>query len=207
MEAIGDLSRINFAISEYEKKYGRLPPAYVVNADGKPAHSWRVLILEFLDPDLFRQYDFREAWDSPRNRQIASRIPKCYCCSEIAARSGNFSTRFVVISGEGTLFDSSRSVSRIDLRDDLVVTLLVVESVNSKIHWMEPRDLALATASIQPGNSAIPGISTERLGGPAALFADGSRRFLSQSLDQSEIRALATVYPGKEIDPETLQKR
>ena len=52
-------------------EYGVLPPAYVADASGRPMHSWRVLILPFLDQQsLYNQYDFREPWDGPHNIKL-----------------------------------------------------------------------------------------------------------------------------------------
>ena len=37
------------------------PPAYLADRDGKPMHSWRVLILPFLEQqELYRAYHFDE---------------------------------------------------------------------------------------------------------------------------------------------------
>ena len=33
----------------YESVYHTLPPAYLTDAEGKPMHSWRVLILPYLE--------------------------------------------------------------------------------------------------------------------------------------------------------------
>ena len=34
-------------------------------------HSWRVLLLPYLDrSDLYKAYDFTEPWDGPNNRKL-----------------------------------------------------------------------------------------------------------------------------------------
>ena len=44
------------------------PPAVIFGPDGKPWHSWRVLILPYLEEnELYNAYDFSQPWDSPRN--------------------------------------------------------------------------------------------------------------------------------------------
>jgi predicted RNA-binding Zn-ribbon protein involved in translation (DUF1610 family) len=51
--------QILLAIHNYHDTYGQLPPAYIPDADGKPMHSWRVLILPFIEQlHLYNQYDF-----------------------------------------------------------------------------------------------------------------------------------------------------
>ena len=51
----------------YEASRGKLPPR-VVYKDGVPMHSWRVLILPFLDEQaLYDLYRFDEPWNGPNN--------------------------------------------------------------------------------------------------------------------------------------------
>jgi hypothetical protein len=58
-----NLKQIGLALNSYHDQYHCFPPAYVAGADGKPMHSWRVLLLPFFeDPTLgklYQQYDFR----------------------------------------------------------------------------------------------------------------------------------------------------
>jgi hypothetical protein len=44
-----NLKQIALALLTYETVYHALPPAYTVDADGKPLHSWRTLILPYLE--------------------------------------------------------------------------------------------------------------------------------------------------------------
>ena len=63
------LQNIRVALRMYQNDYGTLPPAVVYDSQGRPAHSWRVLILPYLGrTDLYRRYWFSEPWDSERNR-------------------------------------------------------------------------------------------------------------------------------------------
>ncbi|MFZ1936339.1 MAG: DUF1559 domain-containing protein [Thermoguttaceae bacterium] len=40
-----NLKQIAVAMLSYENRYGCFPPAYIPDKNGKPMHSWRVLIL------------------------------------------------------------------------------------------------------------------------------------------------------------------
>ena len=54
---------------------------YVADATGRPMHSWRVLILPFLEQQsLYEQYDFREPWDGPNNIQLLGNMPDVFSC-------------------------------------------------------------------------------------------------------------------------------
>src|SRR5579872_1042254 len=62
-QCANNLKMIGLALAQYESQYGRFPPAYIADADGKPMHSWRVLILPYLDEEsLYSEYDFSEPW-------------------------------------------------------------------------------------------------------------------------------------------------
>ena len=43
------LNQIGLALHTYHDAYGSFPPAFVRGPDGRPWHSWRVLILPYLD--------------------------------------------------------------------------------------------------------------------------------------------------------------
>jgi hypothetical protein len=64
------LHEVAFAVSKYNQKHGHLPPR-IVYKDGVAMHSWRVLILEDWQPQLFAQYRLSEPWNSPHNSQLA----------------------------------------------------------------------------------------------------------------------------------------
>ena len=70
--ACGDnLKHIAMALHKYRQANGCFPPAYIADKNGKPMHSWRVLILPYLDQDaLYKAYDFTEPWDGPTNKKL-----------------------------------------------------------------------------------------------------------------------------------------
>ncbi|MEZ6062675.1 MAG: DUF1559 domain-containing protein [Planctomycetaceae bacterium] len=58
--SLANLKQIGLALLNYHDIHGSYPPAYIAGDDGRPAHSWRVLILPFIDNQpLYDQYDFR----------------------------------------------------------------------------------------------------------------------------------------------------
>ena len=68
----GRLRQIALALQCYHDVYKSFPPAYVADETGKPMHSWRVLILPFLEQKaLYDQYRFDEPWDGPNNGKLA----------------------------------------------------------------------------------------------------------------------------------------
>ena len=64
-----NMKQIVLALLAYEADHGQFPPAYIADENGKPMHSWRVLILPYLaEKSIYDAYDFTEPWDGPNNR-------------------------------------------------------------------------------------------------------------------------------------------
>src|SRR5215469_7479799 len=73
------LKQIGLALHLYHDIYGRLPPTVKCDNEGQPLYSWRVLLLPFLEQDhLYKQFNLDETWDSPHNKPLVEKIPKCY---------------------------------------------------------------------------------------------------------------------------------
>lgn len=67
------------AVANYHDANGRYPPPCVAGPDGRPWHSWRVLVLPYVEQsDLHEAYSFAEPWDGPNNRKLAGRMPRLF---------------------------------------------------------------------------------------------------------------------------------
>ena len=135
---------IALALHIYHDQYKEFPPAHIDDADGKPMHSWRVLILPFLEQgNLYAKYRFDEPWDGPNNRQLLESIPPMYSCP---AQTNSPYTDYVAVVGPDTVWPGATSRKLTDIADPQDQTLLFVESAEPRILWMEPRDLAYEEA-------------------------------------------------------------
>lgn len=141
-------------MEDYYKDYGRFPPAYILGDDGTPAHSWRILLLEYLEPELFAQYRFDQPWNSPENKKLESKMPRFYACPADSTALNKWQTNYFVVVGPGTPFPGMKSSNLEDMKTK-DSTILLVESTGQGIHWMEPRDLTLENFGLgdQSGNN------------------------------------------------------
>ena len=65
MTCCGHMSQLTLAFLVYHEVHGSFPPAYTVDENGKPLHSWRVLILPFIEQKaLYDKIRLDEPWDS-----------------------------------------------------------------------------------------------------------------------------------------------
>jgi hypothetical protein len=195
------LKQIALALQSYHEAYGCFPPAYLADSRGRPVHSWRVLILPFIDEaTLYNSYNFAEPWDGPRNSRLARSKPETFACPNGRDAWGqSFRTNYLAVAGPGTAFPGCRPASVRDVRDGAAQTIMVAESANTGIHWMEPRDLDVGAMSFVINDPSRPSISSPDPKGPHVSFVDGSRRELSPSLAPETVRALTTISGGEPV--------
>lgn len=201
-----NLAGICTAMFEYHDKYGHLPPAYILGADGKPAHSWRVLLLEFIDQKaLLNQYNFKEPWNGPNNRKLADKMPRQYRVAGHADKRNKLLTSYVVLVGKKSAFPGDKTVKLADITDGREITILVAEAEGFDINWMEPRDWDIDTFPIALGDVKTPGFSSHNRAGPSIALADGNRVVLGLRAPVAQLRAMGTIAGDEKVDLKLLE--
>jgi hypothetical protein len=153
----GQMMQVALALLNYHDVYKSFPPAFVADKDGKPMHSWRVLVLPFMEcDDIYKAYKFDEPWDGPNNRRLASKIPSVYQCPGHIARygSGRHETQYLAVVGPETVWPGTSSTKLSDVKDKHAHTILFLEVHGQGVHWMEPRDVTMQEAIELLGPSA-----------------------------------------------------
>jgi hypothetical protein len=188
------------AVANYHEAFGSFPPAFVADRDGKPIHSWRVLILPYLgQEELYKAYSFAEPWDGPNNRKLADRIGQIY--HRFGLDSSHVeTTSFVAVVGPETAWPGARALRMNDLGDGSSTTLMVVEVPDGRFRWMEPTDLEFERMSYRINDGSGRGLGS-RLGGARVVFADGTVRTLPDSFDPNRLRAMLTANGREPIEP------
>ena len=196
-----NLKQIALAMHNYHDVNGCFPPAYFADEDGKPMHSWRVLLLPYLEQQaLYNQYNFDEPWDSPANQRIASTIVPVYRCPS-DPNPASPQTSYVMIVGPGTISDGTESTSLQDIADGSSNTLMVIEATGTGIGWTDPRDLDATKITFEVNEPTGGEIESQHPGGAQCALCDGSVRFLSEFTDPEEVRAMTTIAGGEAVDP------
>ncbi len=136
-----NLSSIGSAMYEYHNKYGCFPSSRTVRGNMKLEHSWRVLLLEFIDPKTFNEYCFDDAWNSPSNQRLENKMPSCYACpADIGGKQQHRASYFVAV-GPNTVFSDLTTIHLDDITTPHSETVLILESTGYGVHWMQPSDL------------------------------------------------------------------
>ena len=140
------MKEIALALHNYHQVNGCFPPAYVADKNGRPMHSWRVLILPYLDYDpLYKAYNFNEPWDGPNNKKLLAARPRVYACpsDEHARMQGATETSYVAVVGANAAWAGEKTRRFDDFHGAMSSTIMVVEVADAGINWSEPKDLSL----------------------------------------------------------------
>jgi len=191
-----NLKQIGLALHNYHDTYGSLPPAYTVDADGNRLHSWRTLILPFLEEGpLYERIDLSKPWDDPANAEVfkTARIA-VYACPSTELQ--DLQTTYVAVVGPETSFPGSEGRPFDTIEDGLSNTLFVFETDHEHaVPWMEPVDAEPDQFIEFSKNPDV----LAHTGGMQALIGDGSVHFISQELPTAMRQALLTVAGSEEM--------
>lgn len=193
----GHCKQLSVALHCYHDAYGSFPPAYVTDSTGKPMHSWRVLLLPFIEEhSLYQRYNFNEPWNGPNNRLLAAEMPRTYGCPSAHGHQAGDETNYVVVVGAGTAWPGAQSVSLDQVTDSKSETLLFVEVQGSGISWMEPRDLDITSLpqAINPRGKL--GISSWHPGKANVSAVDSTIDVLNRETTPQELRSRLTIAAG-----------
>jgi hypothetical protein len=209
MQCANNLKSIGLALHAYHDQFDSLPPANVCDESGKPMHSWRVLLLPYLEQSeaasLYKKYDFSEPWDGPNNIKLAPAITALYQCPE-ETHLGASGVSYVAVVGRKTMWPGAKELRFPDVKDGLSNTIMVVEVAGSGIQGSEPRDLNYGQLVLQINSPAGGGISS--LHGKTwhsdancvqLLFGDGSVHPLSNDLKPATLKLLLEINDGQPI--------
>jgi hypothetical protein len=225
--SVNHLRQIGLALHNFHANYDQFPPAVIQGPDGKPWHSWRVLLLPYLEQiAVYNQYRFDEPWDGPNNIKLLDRMPDVFR-DPIHGDAPTRFTHYAALVGEATAFPPSGAILRHanapvplplgrgsagstglrDMTDGSSNTIVVAPvAPDRQIPWTKPEDIAVGSGLPglgRPGGIAAPYLARVGPDGHRAapvLFADGAVRALTDTIDPEVLAALATRAGGEVID-------
>ncbi len=188
---------IEVAMECYCQDHGCYPPQYLTDRHGRPAHSWRVLLLPYLGyGGLYCRYHFDEPWNGPYNRLLATEMPEEYRSPFLG--SGLTITQYVGIAGEGTPWRGAAPLRAKDLeRGESDPLIWYVEAANSDINWMEPRDIPLEQALVGINVPGGRGVQSNYPDGLPAQMKPSGCRWIPPDIAPGRHRAMLTVGPKR----------
>ena len=200
--------QLTLALLNYEDVHGTFPPAYVTDKNGKPMHSWRVLILPYLGRnDLYQAYDFDEPWDGPNNSKLAAIPLEFFKCP--SSKGAMTDTNYMAVIRPRTAWPDGKGSKAADFRDGMSKTIMLVEVHDRVVNWMEPRDLSLDEAvammsatdlpETKGGHQAGDTYFYRRTGGLGHIvgYADGHVEFLQFGVPADAVAERLTIDGGE----------
>jgi prepilin-type N-terminal cleavage/methylation domain-containing protein len=183
-----NLKQIALALQNYEEVFHCLPPAYTVDADGKPLHSWRTLILPYLEQKpLYDTIDLTKAWDDPANKSAYETAVSVYRCPS-ANLSGTKTTYLAPVSAGSCLQAARpRTLAEITDKHDLVLLVFEVDAEHA-VHWMEPTD-AKEQLILSFGEAR----QLDHPGGTQAAFVSGRIQYIGKQTKPAVLAALISA--------------
>jgi len=199
-QCLNNMKQIGLAMLNYESDNGCFPPAYIPDEDGNPMHSWRVLLLPYMEhKPLYDMYNFDEPWDSPQNQALADLMPEVFRCASEASDNPS-DTSYVMVVGPGCISDGPKANSIRDFHDGTSNTLILVESAGSGINWLEPRDWDTEVSNFFVHDGDGQGPESDHPGVVNVVFADGSVQSLDAGTDPEQLKAMTTIAGGEAVD-------
>ncbi len=190
------LKQIGLALHNYHDTFNAFPPAFTVDASGKPLHSWRTLILPFIDQsELYKKIDLSKPWDDPANEAAFKTSIQAYRCPSTNGPPSH-TTYMAVVTPNSCLRPAEPRLMS-EITDDHGKTIMVIEvDTDQAVHWMSPKD---ASESLVLGIG--PKTKHAHAGGCQALFVDGSIRFLGEGSPAADRLALISIAGNEQVDP------
>lgn len=192
VQCSNNIKQIALALHNYEAANGSLPPAYTVDSSGQPLHSWRTLILPYIEQQaLYERIDLTKPWDDPVNLPFSELVIETYRCPSTNLAPGL--TTYVAVVDPSAIFSGPTGTKFADVKDGLSNTLLVAEvDQQQAVQWMSPDDCSLASF-IQNGHQS------SHVGGCNCAWADGAVIFHSQNSQPSDMEAIVTKDGGEVV--------
>ena len=206
MQCTSGPKQLALALHNYHGQYHSFPPAYTTDTEGKPLHSWRVLLLPYYieNQQLYNEIRLDEPWDSPHNSQFHDQMPRIYHCpSRANAETTKGLTPFQMIIGPDTISNGPNCTKLSDITRDKGDTLLLVEASVS-VPWMKPVDLpqsalqnGVVSSVSRRGQPVVQGIGSphyhqehffgRRITGANVAMVDGSCEFFTTEMTPEEL--------------------
>lgn len=195
-----NMKSLGAALLKYHEVKGHFPPVWTTDAEGKPLHSWRVLILPYLAEDglyedLYNAIKLDEPWDSAHNQQFHTKMPMLYRCP--ASRlANNMTTSYSLIVGENAFPQGPETLKLADVTDPHATTIMMVER-SAPVVWMKPDDISEEIAT--KGVHVERGIGSNHMNGVLHVyFFDGTLRVIRGKPPEEIFKGLITINGGED---------
>jgi prepilin-type N-terminal cleavage/methylation domain-containing protein/prepilin-type processing-associated H-X9-DG protein len=216
-----NLRQIGIACHHYHGDYGTLPPGGIEwRPPGniiKRQLAWSAFLLPYLEQDnLSKQLDFSQPFDASVNATAAAQVVTLYLCptsrrigKQVQGRGacdygGIFGERITSPNNppKGVMI-YDRAFRLTDIRDGATNTLMISEDCGFLDgQWINGRNVFDQAFAINKAPPFENDIRSDHPQGANGLFADGSARFLPETMSLNVLAAICTRSGGEVVSDE-----
>lgn len=182
------------ALHNYHVVCDGFPIAYTQDDSGRRLHSWRMLIVPYIEAsNLYDETDFSKPWDDPVNQLDPNREFRVFQCPSTILPTHH--TIYLGLVGEEHVFHPDACHTLTEITDGPSNTVMVAEAAtDNAVHWRSPQDMNADDFASLTDES-----QTAHNGGLQILMADGAVRFITLNTSPDLRKALTTIAAGDEV--------
>ena len=217
-KSVNNLKQLGLAMHGYYDTKKSCPPAASYDSHGKPLLSWRVLFLQYLDSDLYKEFHLDEPWDSEHNRKLIDRMPDVFRSPLSNVKDAGRTTYLLPVDSKhfvggrevvkpakpgesppdvsNALFFGGRKGGTFQqITDGTSNTIMIVEADDAHaVIWTRPDDLTVDL------DDPLKGLENKATGGFNSAYFDGSVRFIPNTMSKKNLRATLTPAGGEVVE-------
>ena len=214
-----NIRNVGLSVLAYVDRIGHFPDGRCPNDDIGPAErlSWYAPILPYIDEqERSSALEMDQPWDVGENGELAlSRVSLLLCPNQAAVAAGSPEpTSYIGIAGLGVdapllpksdrragIFGYDRQVKLADITDGAAHTMVLVETGRVIGSWLQGGPATVR--GLDPAQKPYIGPGRQfggmHRGGAFVGFADGSVRWVSETVDPVIFEALSTMAGGERL--------
>lgn len=201
--SMNNMKQLQVALYCYHEVHGQFPPPYTTDDTGRPLHSWRTLLLPYLEEQqLYDRLDLNKPWNSEANlavfQELAHYIFQSPRINYDFATDDTYQTHYFAVVGDRTAWSAERRVTTATMTEAEQNRVQIIEVGGRDAAWYEPNDLTYVEAMdlltgdakdqyeiVHPGYFVSKRLTVDSLRSRLVCLVNGSARSLGYVSSES----------------------
>jgi prepilin-type processing-associated H-X9-DG protein len=195
--SVNNIKQIGLALDNYHRVAETLPAGATSGEFGQLLQSWQTSLLPYLEhQDVYDQIDHGLPWDDLRNSPVFKKVFEVYLNPGVRTDRDEAGYALSHYAGNARVLGGLRPFRIEEIKDGSSETIMAGEVPGRFLPWGRPGNWRDPAKGV---NKAADGFGGPFPGGANFLFADGTVKFLKDSIDPGVLKALGTPAGGERI--------